>query len=68
MAEMLPRLPVVTLTPDGVRRARNGCDLDPAAAGPESALARLVDADGRLIGIGRYVAARRVLHPSVIVM
>jgi len=38
MADVLPRLPAVTLTPDGVRRAVNGCDL-----GPRDTLTRSID-------------------------
>src|SRR5437868_481732 len=74
MSAMLPRLPAFTLTPDGIRRAMNGCDLGPRDSmtaqspvpGPESPLARLLDPACRLVGVGRVIAARGVLHPSVI--
>jgi tRNA pseudouridine55 synthase len=73
MASMLPQLPVVALTPDGVRRAMNGCELGPADGAqspllnPESPV-RLVDESGALVGIGRAASRPGFLHPSVIVM
>jgi tRNA pseudouridine55 synthase len=76
MAAMLPDLPAVTLTADGVRRAINGCRLNQSdfAARPspvrglECPLARLLDPAGFLVGIARTVAASGALHPSVILM
>jgi len=71
MSATLPRFPAFTLTADGVRSAMRGCDLDArdSATGqptPQCPLARLLDSSGGLVGIGRYIAARGVLHPSVI--
>jgi tRNA pseudouridine55 synthase len=73
MAAMLPRLPEFTLTPDGVRRAINGCELGPGDGAqaplvdPESAV-RLLDRAGVLVGIARAGSRPGFLHPSVIVM
>jgi len=70
---MLPRLPEFTLTPDGVRRAINGCELGPGDGAqaplvdPESAV-RLLDRAGVLVGIARTGSRPGFLHPSVIVM
>jgi tRNA pseudouridine55 synthase len=76
LADMLPQLPAFTLTADGVRRAKNGCELGPRdsmtaqapVAGPESARARLIDPGGGLVGVGRVIAARGVLRPCVILV
>ena len=73
MAAMLPRLPEFTLTPDGVRRAINGCELGPGDGAqsplldPESPV-RLLDRAGVLVGIARTGNRPGFLHPSVIVM
>jgi len=74
MADVLPRVPAVTLTEAGVRRAVNGCELGArdilghAIAGRQSreALMRLLDPAGVLVGIGRVGTAGGVLHPSLI--
>jgi tRNA pseudouridine55 synthase len=73
MAAMLPRLPGFTLTPDGVRRAMNGCELGPADGAQSPLLApespvRLLDQAGTLVGIARTASRPGFLHPSVIVM
>jgi tRNA pseudouridine55 synthase len=73
MAAMLPCLPEFTLTPDGVRRAMNGCELGPGDGAqspllnPESPV-RLLDRAGALVGIARGASRPGFLHPSVIVM
>ena len=73
MAAMLPRLPEFTLTPDGVRRAINGCELGPGDGAqsplvdPQSPV-RLLDRAGVLVGIARTGNRPGFLHPSVIVM
>jgi tRNA pseudouridine55 synthase len=73
MAGMLPRLPEFTLTPEGVRRAMNGCDLGsgdgapPRDLDPESPV-RLLDGAGALVGIARTASRPGFLHPSVIVI
>jgi tRNA pseudouridine55 synthase len=75
MADMLPRLPAVRLTPDGVRRAISGCELgqrdsmsgESAAAGADSRV-RLLDLTGALVGIARPAGRPGFLHPSVILM
>jgi tRNA pseudouridine55 synthase len=76
IADMLPQLPAFRLTADGVRRAMNGCELGPRDSlsgqspipSAQSPLARLLDPTGRLVGVGRLIAARGVLHPSVILV
>jgi tRNA pseudouridine55 synthase len=68
MADVLPRLPAITLTAEGVRRAINGCELRPrdSVTPLVAPLARLLDPAGRLVGIGRLRTASGLLHPSVI--
>lgn len=78
LAGMLPRLASVVLTAEGVRRAINGCELGPRDAvhglGPGdaavggSALVRLVDPGGHLVGIGVPSALPGFLHPSVVLV
>jgi tRNA pseudouridine55 synthase len=70
-AQMLPGVPAVVLTGEGVRRARNGRDLGPAdveraerSAAPS--LVRLLDTAGDLVGIGRPATAQGLLHPFVV--
>ena len=69
-ALMLPGLPAVVLTQEGVRRARNGRNLGPDEVekgdGGISLLVRLLDSAGELVGIGRRTTAAGLLHPSVV--
>jgi len=75
LEDVLPRLPVFQLSAAGVRRARNGCLLEPRdsltgdwpTASPES-LVRLLDASGSLVGVGRVAARSGLLHPAVVLM
>jgi tRNA pseudouridine55 synthase len=75
LADVLPGLPGLTLTPAGVRRAVTGCDiafhdLVPEASGQAAALpprARLLNDAKNLIGIADLTRAG-VLHPVVILM
>jgi tRNA pseudouridine55 synthase len=77
LPDMLPGLPAVTLTAEGVRRAINGCALgpgdtlsgsnDPRIPQPES-LTRLLDPAGALIGIARPATTKGLLHPAVVLM
>ncbi|HEX3702827.1 MAG TPA: tRNA pseudouridine(55) synthase TruB [Vicinamibacterales bacterium] len=79
MAEMLPELVSVALTPEGVRRAERGQNLGPADAATGWAAARLGHADagvlelvrlldpaGDLVGLAAPVASGGLLHPSVV--
>ena len=81
LAGMLPRLPVVVLTADGVRRAINGCELDerdmltdvqPDSVTPQSlipnpqSLVRLLDTTGELVAIARPSSRPGLLHPAVV--
>ena len=75
LARMLPGLGTVVLTPQGVRRAVNGCDLGPADAvagsefGPRgSEWVRLMDSGGDLVGIAGPARTPGLLHPSVVLM
>jgi tRNA pseudouridine55 synthase len=73
LADMLPHLSAVTLTPQGVRRAAHGCELGPADAQTGfvttgSALVRLLDIEGELVGIAQPGAMRGFLHPSIVLM
>jgi tRNA pseudouridine55 synthase len=69
---MLPRLAAVVLTREGVWRAGHGRDLGPADIGEPSAaslradVVRLLDREGRLIGLAAPSATPGFLHPSVI--
>jgi tRNA pseudouridine55 synthase len=72
LADMLPGFPAVTLTPEGVRRAINGCELGPAdvqkGLGNPQSLARLLDTTGSLVGIARPASRPGLLHPAVVLM
>lgn len=76
LADVLPGLPGLTLTPAGVRRAVTGCDiafrdLMPDASGQPSATlpprARLLSDANSLVGIADLTRAG-LLHPVVILM
>jgi tRNA pseudouridine55 synthase len=72
---VLPALPVLRLSPDGVNRAKHGCELgqndsvtgQPLVEGP-NALYRLFDSAGDLVGIARARSSPGVLHPVVVLM
>ena len=76
MSCMLPDWSAVILNDAGIRRAITGRDIGPAdiqaSPGPAdrpgsgSALVRLVDAAGDLVGVGEPSATPGVLHPSVV--
>jgi tRNA pseudouridine55 synthase len=78
LARMLPDIPSVTLTVDGVRRAASGCDLGPRDVG--SAFAelgaevergdrfRLLDPGGELVGMAERSSTPGLLHPAVILV
>jgi tRNA pseudouridine55 synthase len=72
LSQMLRRFPVVELTADGVRRARNGQDLGPAACeslipNPTSlSFVRLLDPAGELVGIAEPTSVAGLLHPFVV--
>ena len=80
LSRMLPQLPSIELTPEGVRRARHGQNLGPGDAEkgvggrfPDVALKttpdpffRLTDPTGDLVGIARPADAPGLLHPFVI--
>ncbi len=80
LEQMLPDLPALGLTADGVTRAGCGRDLGPgdAAAGfagtlealarAPSAHVRLVGPTGRLVGIAEPAGSSGLLHPVVVLM
>jgi tRNA pseudouridine55 synthase len=70
-AQMLPGLPAVVLTQEGVRRARNGRDLgsdevEKSGMIPVPTFVRLLDSAGDLVGIGQPATAPGLLHPFVV--
>jgi tRNA pseudouridine55 synthase len=76
LAEVLPDLPRLTLTPDGVRRAASGCDVGgrdfvdrppPGEATNCPARVRLLDSSQNLVGIADATPAG-LLHPVVVLM
>jgi tRNA pseudouridine55 synthase len=73
MADMLPGLPALQLTTDGVRRAVQGQDIGPAdlASGfvpSEAPWARLVGPGGLLVAVAAPGGAPGLLHPSVVLV
>jgi tRNA pseudouridine55 synthase len=78
MAQMVPTLPAIALTGDGVVHARCGRILGPAdtaegfpiAFVPQdgSTFVRLLDAHGQLVGLAEPASTPGLLHPSVILM
>jgi len=78
LARMLPEIPSITLTLDGVRRAASGCDLGPLDAGGAFAdlgsggergeRFRLLDPAGDLVGIAVRSSTPGLLHPAVILV
>lgn len=72
MDALLPELSAVQLTAHGARRARNGQalgppDLERALPLGGSAVVRMMDPAGHLVGLARPGAVTGTLHPSVIV-
>jgi len=70
-AQMLPGLPAVVLTQQGVRRARNGRNLgrdevEESGKIPVPRFVRLLDSAGDLVGIGEPATAPGLLHPLVV--
>ena len=70
LPDVLPRLPAVRLTADGVRRAINGCELGqrdgvPGGQRAES-LVRLLTPAGDLVGVARAGSGPGLLHPAVV--
>jgi tRNA pseudouridine55 synthase len=70
LAEMLPELPSLVLTPEGARRAIHGRDLGPRDAvrssGDSATLVRLLDAGGDLLAIAEAGRSPGLLHPFVV--
>jgi tRNA pseudouridine55 synthase len=78
LARMLPRVPVLSLTEEGARRAGHGRDLGPAdfvdgAPGPfeaegSPARFRLLDARGDLVALAEPAGTSGLLHPVVVLV
>jgi hypothetical protein len=83
LSHVLPGLTPVTLTDEGVRRARHGRDLGPsdfaggtladgnaadARAGGAPPRFRLLDCRGNLIGVAKAARTPGLLHPAVILV
>lgn len=79
LERMLPRMPLLRLTPEGVRRTRHGRDLGPAdfadpvpAVRPEgageAAGVRLFDLQGQLVALARPAGTAGLLHPFVVLV
>ena len=70
LARMLPDLPSIVLTPEGVRRASHGHDILPRdtvrSSGGASRLVRLLDAGGDLLAIAEAGPSPGLLHPFVV--
>jgi tRNA pseudouridine55 synthase len=68
--ELLPELAAVRLTARGLTRVRHGQDVGPAdlesGPPPPDGPVRLLDEQGRLVGIAELVSGEGVLHPSVV--
>jgi tRNA pseudouridine55 synthase len=71
LERLLPALPAVVLTGDGVRRALHGNLVPPSAYGPGTTIAatrvRLLDESGALLGIA-VPEAGGVLHPVIVLV
>jgi hypothetical protein len=63
---MLRRFLAVELTADGVRRARNGQDVEPGFGIGDSGFVRLLDPAGELVGIAEPTGVAGLLHPFVV--
>ena len=77
LAQMLPALTALTLTPEGARRAGHGLDLGPAdftdgfvacAAPGGAGVFRLLDAAGDLLGVAEPIEGSGLLHPTVVLV
>jgi tRNA pseudouridine55 synthase len=77
LERLLPEFPSTTLSEEGRRRVSHGQDLLIAhmlerrggdGSHPWSGWVRLLDADGRLVGVGVASAAADSLHPTVVLI
>jgi tRNA U55 pseudouridine synthase TruB len=70
LERLLPAIPPVVLTEDGVRRALHGNTLPPSAHEselPQTARVRLLDGAGHLVGIAELEPGG-LLHPVIVLM
>ena len=73
MEDLLPRMPAVTVTAEGLARVSHGQHVRPVdLAGPPPSSAaewvRLLDADGALVGLGTPQRPSGFLHPEVVLI
>ena len=78
LERLLPAFPVTTLTEEGRRRVSHGQDVleahmlhKPSDIGPDASLrewVRLLDAEGRLLGVATKGASAGSLHPAVVLI
>jgi tRNA pseudouridine55 synthase len=77
LAQMLPALTALTLTPEGVRRTAHGLDLGPAdfesgfltcATAADARPFRLVDGAGALVAVAEPIEGSGLLHPAVVLV
>ncbi|MBI1873794.1 MAG: tRNA pseudouridine(55) synthase TruB [Acidobacteria bacterium] len=72
MADLLPELPGVPLTSEGIRRVSLGQDIGPgdmlAPTGVLAARVRLLTPDGMLVAVAERRPASGFLHPSVVLI
>jgi tRNA pseudouridine55 synthase len=72
LSRMLPRLPSVTLTSQGVRHAAHGRNIGPEDARGEvkflQGFVRLLDPSGDLVAIAAQAGASGLLHPAIVLM
>jgi tRNA pseudouridine55 synthase len=69
MERLLPSVPAVRLTDEGVTWSRHGRELGPrqlAGPAPHAALVRLLAPDGRLVGLADSAKTPGFLHPAVV--
>ncbi len=63
--EALPRFPFVDLSPDEIRRVHHGVDIAVAANWSDGEPVRM-RATGELVAVGRFDAAKKSLHPTLV--
>jgi tRNA pseudouridine55 synthase len=73
LEELLPHLPAVSLTLEGMQRASHGRDLRPddwggtqIPAPPGGSMIRLMSPDGKLVGMAEPAKTAGFLHPAVV--
>ena len=73
MEDLLPRMPAVTVTAEGLARVSHGQHVRPVDLAGDAALGpaewvRLLDASGALVGLATPQAHSGFLHPEVVLI